>query len=463
MSVTSLGVGSGIDLESLVENMISIQRDSKVSAYEAKISDYNSEVSAYGAIKSALETFETAVETLADSDLFTGRSASVAQSEGEEVISVEADSDASNGTYNIAVLQLAQGSRSVSSEGLFGSSEDEVSSVGGDLTFSAGGESFTITVSAGATLSELREQINDHEDNFGVSANLVDDGDGNVFLTLNSSVSGEGNDLVVSNTHESLDNVSSVATGAGPAGLNISTNDAARNAVIDVDGIEINSDSNTFENAVSGLTIKAIALSDKDTNGDPETTKTEISFDTDTVKETLESFVSAYNTLLSTFDKYTSTDAILNGSSLVRGLEGNLNSDLMTIFEDAGALNTIFDIGIEMDDDGKLSLDSSSFSDAMEESYDDIVKLFSGETGLATVLEDMLGNYTGSSGLLKDMVDTSQASADKNEESLENFEYRMELYEEQLRSRFTTLDSLLASLNSNGNYLLTQLSSLSSS
>ena len=463
MSVTSLGVGSGLDLEALVENMISVQRDAKVSAYEDKISDYKSEVSAYGAIKSALEKFETSVETLADSDLFTGRTATLTQPASGDIISVEADSDASNGSYNISVSQLAQGSRSVSAAGLFSSSDDVVSSVGGDLTFTAGSETFTISVAAGSTLAELREQINDYDNNFGVSANLVDDGSGNVYLTLNSDVTGDGNDLIVTNTDESLDGVSSVATGGGGAGLSIASDDVAQDAVIDVDGIGIRSDTNTFEDAVSGLTIKTLAVSETDANGDPETATATVDYDTETVQETLEGFVSAYNSLLSVFDTYTDADAILNGSSLIRGLEGTLNSDLMTIFDDAGSLSTIFDLGIEMADDGTLSLDSSAFANAMEESYDDVVSLFSGDTGLASIMEDMLGNYTGSSGLLKDMVDTSQASADKTEESLENFEYRMELYEEQLRARFTTLDTLLANLNSSGDYLLTQLSSLSSS
>jgi flagellar hook-associated protein 2 len=351
----------------------------------------------------------------------------------------------------------------VSAAGLFSSSDDVVSSVGGDLTFTAGSETFTISVAAGSTLAELREQINDYDNNFGVSANLVDDGSGNVYLTLNSDVTGDGNDLIVTNTDESLDGVSSVATGGGGAGLSIASDDVAQDAVIDVDGIGIRSDTNTFEDAVSGLTIKTLAVSETDANGDPETATATVDYDTETVQETLEGFVSAYNSLLSVFDTYTDADAILNGSSLIRGLEGTLNSDLMTIFDDAGSLSTIFDLGIEMADDGTLSLDSSAFANAMEESYDDVVSLFSGDTGLASIMEDMLGNYTGSSGLLKDMVDTSQASADKTEESLENFEYRMELYEEQLRARFTTLDTLLANLNSSGDYLLTQLSSLSSS
>jgi flagellar hook-associated protein 2 len=154
---------------------------------------------------------------------------------------------------------------------------------------------------------------------------------------------------------------------------------------------------------------------------------------------------------------------VLNGSSLIRGLESSLNADLMTTFSDAGALSSIFDLGIEMDDNSFLSLDSTKFNEAMDESYDDVTTLFSGENGLASVMEEYLSNFTGSSGLIKEMSSSAQDSVDKTEEQLENYEYRMELYEEQLRDRFTTLDSLLASMSSNGNYLITQLSNLNNS
>ncbi|WP_417273726.1 flagellar filament capping protein FliD [Celeribacter halophilus] len=463
MSVTSLGVGSGLDLETLVTNMVSVQRDTKVAAYEDKISDFESEVSAYGAIKSALESFEDAVEKLSDESLFTGRTATTAQPSSGDIVSVTSDSSSSNGSYSISVNQLAQGSRSVSAAGLFSSPEDVVTSVGGDMTFTAGTETFTLSVAADTTLSELREQINDASDNFGVSANLVDDGNGNVYLTLNSDVSGDGNDLVVTNTDESLDNVSSVATGTGTAGLSIASGDGSQDAIITVDGISINSDTNTFENAVSGLTIKALAESADDGSGNLEAAKTTVDFDTETVKETLESFIESYNSLLTKFDQYTATGAVLNGSSLIRGLESSLNADLMTTFSDAGALSSIFDLGIEMDDNSFLSLDSTKFNEAMDESYDDVTTLFSGENGLASVMEEYLSNFTGSSGLIKEMSSSAQDSVDKTEEQLENYEYRMELYEEQLRDRFTTLDSLLASMSSNGNYLITQLSNLNNS
>lgn len=463
MSVTSLGVGSGIDLESLLRNMVSVQRDARVSSYNDRIGDYKSEVSAYGKVRSALEAFEKSVSELSESSLFTGRTATLEQPSSGDIISVDADENSSNGSYSISVGQLAQGSRSVSTLGGFTTADDVVSAVGGQVTYTAGTDSFTLDVAANTTLSELREQINDASDNFGVSANLVDDGNGNVYLSLTSSITGQGNDLVVTNTDASLDNVSSVATGGGPAGLTIAAIDQAADALINVDGIDIRSDSNTFDNAVSGLTIKAIAVSQDDSLGDPETAQASVDFDTESVKETIEGFIESYNALMTVFDQETSVGKTLNGSSLIRGLEGALNSDLMTTFANAGDLSTIFDIGIEMDDEGMLSLDSTKFSDAMENSYDDVATLFSGDTGLASIMESFVGDYTGSGGLLKDLVDSSQESVEKTKDQLENYEYRMELYEQQLRDKFTQLDMTLASMNSNGNYLLAQLGSINNS
>ena len=466
MSISSLGVGSGLDLEALVQNMVSVQRDTRVASYNERINDYRSEVSAYGALRSALEKFEASVKELNDASLFNGRSANVTQPSSGDIVSVSADTDASNGSYNISVEQLSQGSRSISTQNDYSSANASVtgaSGAGGDLTFTAGTESFTISVAAGTTLAELREQINDAAGNFGVSANIIDDGSGNnVYLSLTSSVSGEGNNLVIENTDASLDKVSSIAFDGSAGGMTIGANDQAQNAIINVDGIDIQSDTNNFDGAVSGLSITAQAISAIDANGNRERASANINFDTESVKETLEGFVESYNSLLSVFDTQSASGGPLSGSSLIRGLEGSLNSDLMSVFSDAGDLTTIFDIGIEMADDGTLSVDSSKFDSAMESSYDDVATLFSGDNGLASIMEEMLSSYTGSGGMLKDLVDSSQSTVDKTRDQLENYEYRMELYEQQLRDRFTQLDSTLASLNSNGNYLMSQLSSLNS-
>lgn len=469
MSVSSLGVGSGLDLESLVTNMVSMQRDARVSQIESRIADYEAQVSGYGTLMSTLSSFQDAVEKLNDQDLFTGRSVGITNPGTKDIVEVSADDTASNGSYSISVEQLAQGSRSVSASGqAFASADDVVTNSDGELTFTAGDHSFTLSVSSGTTLSELREQINAATDNFGVSANLVDDGNGNVYLAMTSDVTGDGNTLSITNNNETLDKVSTVATGTGTAGLATAVDDEAKSAKINVDGISIVSDTNNFENAVSGLTIKALSVSPKDDSDQFESSQAVVSFDQETMEEALNDFVEAYNSIRSTLDEAGNVDSVFSGSSLIRNLKNTLASNLMTTFSSSGNLNSIFDIGFELDNDGQLSLDSSALSDVVDSDFDSIVKMFagdedSGEKGLGTVLDDFLSVYTESNGLITNLKNSSQERADSAEDDLANFEYRMELYESQLRDRFSTLDATLASMNSNGTSLLTTLSNLSSS
>ena len=199
MSVGSLGAGSGLDLESLVKQMVSAQKDAKVGLYQNKINGYESELSALGKVGSAIDNFKSSVKTLNDDELFTGRDAKIAQKEGEEVISITTDSSASNGSYSIDVNQLAKGSRVMSAPGLFSSPDDVISDQDAKLTFTAGSNEFSIDVKAGTTLSQLRNQVNTSADNFGVSVNLVDDGAGNLFFTATSAIQGAENSLRISN------------------------------------------------------------------------------------------------------------------------------------------------------------------------------------------------------------------------------------------------------------------------
>lgn len=458
MTISALGTGSGLDLEGLVTTLIKSQTDAKGALYTKRESQLTVELSSVGTIKAAMESFQSSIKKLNDETLFTSRKATVDQPSTGDVFTVEANESASEGSYAIEVKQLAQGSRSESSAGLFTSDSDVVSATGGDLTFTAGTKTFSISVAAGTTLSELREQINDSGDNFGVSANLVDTGTGDVRLVLNSSVTGDGNSLVISNNDASLDNVSSVATGGGAAGISINgVQNEAKNGIIEIDSIEIQSTTNSFDNAVSGLTINATKVSEAGV-----TTKASVATDKETVKSTIETFIKDYNALMSIFDKETAIGGPMNGSSLIRGVESSLSNNLMKTFAGAGDFSTIFDIGVKIDNSGKLSLDSSEFEEAMDSGFDDISALFAGDTGLGKVLEDSLEPYVGTEGLIEGLKDSINDSIKQNKESREGFEYRMGEYEKTLRSQFSSLDVSLARMNSQGSALLSSLSNLPS-
>ena len=536
MSVGSLGAGSGIDLESLVKQMVSAQKDVKVKLYQDKIDGYEAELSALGKVGSAIDTFKSSVKALNDDELFTGRDAKIAQTEGEEVIAITTDNTASNGSYAIDVNQLAKGSRVMSAPGTFSSADDVVAKQDARLTFQAGSNEFSIVVDAGTTLSQLRNQINTSEDNFGVSANLVDDGNGNLFFTATSSIQGAANTLKIMNNSvvrdengkiidspvenssgQEVDDIpveedpepsvdekdpldlagddvdfandgpipadeekdiaasdaesandedsdsadkkeasptantaaiglDSISTEGISAGLYTPLGDEARDAIITVDGIQIRNDTNTFDNAVAGLSIEALAPTDK-------TTKVDISFDQKTVQETIKEFIDSYNEVIGVLQASSDKGAVLNGNSMVRNLQSSLSTQLMSSHGDSGTFTSIFDLGVKMDNKGMLSFDNTKFDNAMKRGYSEIAPLISGDNGLAQSLEDLLDNYTGSGGMTNSLKDSVRRSIDNTEGTLEAYEDRMVKYEESLRSKFTSLDSRLANMNARGGYL----------
>ena len=556
MSVGSLGAGSGLDLESLVKQMVSAQKDAKVGLYQNKINGYESELSALGKVGSAIDNFKSSVKTLNDDELFTGRDAKIAQKEGEEVISITTDSSASNGSYSIDVNQLAKGSRVMSAPGLFSSPDDVVTDQDAKLTFTAGSNEFSIDVKAGTTLSQLRNQVNTSEDNFGVSVNLVDDGAGNLFFTATSAIQGAENSLRISNdvivrdedgnviedvpeavslpieeepeleelpepdpvdevdeldlegdefdfandgpipkdkekekaealaqsnadmaareaekvqaekaaeadaaqlnalsqknTSLSLD---SVSTEGMLAGLYTPFGEEARDAIITVDGIQIRNDTNTFDEAVAGLSIEALAPTEK-------STKVDISFDQETVKDSIKEFIDSYNGMVGLLKASTERGAVLNGNSMIRNLQSSLSTELMSSRGETGTFTSIFDLGVKMSSQGELSLDNAKFDDAMRRGYSEIAPLISGEKGLARSLEKLLDNYTGSDGLTNSLKDSVRRSIDSTEETLEAYEERMVKYEDSLRSKFTSLDSRLAVMNAQGGYLNSVLANM---
>jgi len=557
MSIGSLGAGSGMDLESLVKKMVSAQRDAKVQHYEDKIVGYETELSALGQVGSAIDSFKSTVKTLNDDDLFSGRSATISQKEGEEVLSVTTDKTASNGAYAINVHQLAQGSRVMSAPGTFTAPDNVVTEEDAELVFQAGDNKFTLNIEAGTTLSELRNQINNADDNFGVSANLVDDGNGNLFFTASSIIQGAGNTLRIVNSAASgveppvkndkepepvkekepeieekpvaeieepeieepeieepdeldlagddvdfandgpipEDEVEEVvakapekseepkrveeepeepqdsevleelqAENANPsinsitstgmfAGLYTPLGEQARDAIISVDGIQIRSETNTFDDAVAGLSIEALGVT-------KETKKLEINYDKDTVRNSIQEFVSSYNDLQNLFSRNTSDNAPLDGNSMIRNLKSSLASEITTAQADGSSFTSIFDLGVKMDNQGMLSFDGSKFDRAAKKDYNAISPLITGDRGLANGIENLLDNYTGRGGMTNSLKDSVKGSINSTEDTLVAYEERMARYEESLRDKFTVLDSRLANMNAQGGYLNSVLSKL---
>ncbi|MBQ4862007.1 flagellar filament capping protein FliD [Pseudoalteromonas sp. MMG013] len=463
--ITSAGIGSGLDLESIITASVNAESGPKVAAFAKKEESLKVELSAIGEVKSAISQLNDTIEKLADPDNFGKRAATITQPTSGDLISVTPTSDISVGSFDIAVTQLAQGSRAVSADNAFSSVDDVVTASGGTLTFGAGTDNtFDLTLSAGATLAELRDAINSADNNFGVTANIVNTGDPAIGskLVLTSSVSGTGNDLVITSDTAELDAIETYDASTNPSGgMTIATEDVAQDAIITVDGLTVNSDTNTFKDAVQDMTIKALKVSDDDA-GSPETAKLNIDYDKGSVSTLIDELVTNYNNLIGNIGFQTRIGKPLNGDSSMRSLSDQLINTLGKTLTDAGPFGSIFDIGLGVKKDGYLEKSSlvRSLDDAMDENFDDIGKAFAGDNGVAKDLETLLGNYIDSSGLIKQRETSLNGQLSELEDDVSNHEFRMQSFEEGLRQKYSGLDVLLANMKQTQSYLGAQLANL---
>ncbi|MEM0911149.1 MAG: flagellar filament capping protein FliD [Pseudomonadota bacterium] len=481
MTIQSLGVGSGLDLESLVQQLVAVERQPRIERFARQEQTFEAELSAVGQVKSVLSEFEDAVEALRQTDVLQARTPTIVDpSEDFSPFTADPNTEAVPGTYQIAIASLATSSRIVTADALnggFTSSDDVVLSSGSsDLTFRNGldGEEFTITIEAGTTLSQLQDQINNDENNFGVNVNVINTNteEGGTRLVFTSDKTGEGNDLSIINANNNAElNAISTTNSAGTATY-LSPVETAQNAVAFIDGIQVESATNSFSNALENISFEAQGVSETDALGDPIASTLTVGFDQEGLKENIQSFVDKYNELFDELTQLSSyglteedPDGPLAGDSTVRGLLSNLANIVSRSVEES-EIGSLFALGIELSSDGRLEIGSTSIGvgtgaqrldDALANNFDDISNLFSSENGIANLMLTYTEEFTRSTGILSSREDSIETQIQDLQDSRDAFERRMEDYEETLRARYLALDSTVANLQSTGNALFAAL------
>lgn len=476
MTIQSLGVGSGLALDDLVQQLLSAERQPKEARLNAKEERIEAEISGLGQIKSRLSDFKDTVDELRSDTGINGREPTITNpSEDDDVLSAEASNSALRGDYEIVVEQLAAGSRITTDDGAFTSSSDSILTSGtGSLTFDVGGsDTFTINITAGTTLTELREAINGADDNFGVSANIIDTGtSAGPRLVFSSSETGDGNDLVITND-TGVAELDRLSTSGGTTSISAANIESAKNAIAYVDGIEVQSSSNEFENTIQNVSFEVNEVSPTDSLGSFLSTTLNIGFDKEGLDKKVRDFVDNYNSLIDeiqTLTRYGESeledDGALAGDSLLRGIQSGLAS-IIGDNVSTSSLGGLFQIGIEFDDEGKLEIGTTDFGlgsgedrlkDALEDNFDEIAKLFTDDDeGIATRLYDFANEYTSFSGLISIRERSARESRDEVFDERETLELRMLSYEQILRDRYLNLDQTVAQLNQTGSALLASL------
>jgi flagellar hook-associated protein 2 len=211
-SIQSLGIGSGLLTNELVDSIIATEREPAENRLNAEQALLEARISAYGEINASVSAFSTALQSLSLPSTFN---ASTATSSNESAVTATASSVAVSGNYLVEVEALAS-SHSLAS-GAYENLDDTVGS--GSLTFRFGkisfdeednyqsftvnGDSSTKTIainSTNNTLAGVRDAVNSAD--FGVQASIIDDGSG-FRLLFTSKESGADNSLEIVATGDS--------------------------------------------------------------------------------------------------------------------------------------------------------------------------------------------------------------------------------------------------------------------
>ncbi len=461
MGIGVSGLMSGLDTESIIGKIMELERR-PITLLQSREAAFQAKISAVGTLKAALSEFKSLASALSDTDAF---GAMKAVSGNEDVLEVSATNVAQAGTWQVRVDALAQAEQKRSAA--FTGSDVQVGT--GTITIQVGSAaSVDIAIDTEhATLSGIAQAVN--EADAGVTAAVVDDGNGNFYLTLASQKTGAANTIsfTVADDDGNNDDASGLsALYTDPAAHSLTVTQAAGNAALTVNGIAVERADNTFDDLIQGvsMTLK---------KADPASTFTvTVTKDTDAAVQKVKAFVDGYNKLVDSLGKLTGYDAdtktagALQGDSIARGIGARLLSVMRGEVEGvADELNGLDRLGIEVDRYGTLSLDSSSLTQALEKAPEDVSRYFGndeeGNEGIALRVESFLDGYlSGTDGVLAAREKGLNASVEKIQDQVEAVETRLLKREENLRRQFEALELLLSSYQSTSGQLSQQLASI---
>ena len=189
-SVSSLGSGSGIDLEGLLTKLMTAEQ-TPLKALATKVTSTNTRISSLGTLNSALEALQTAAAAMKTSinqtavSKFSSYSASVADT---TLATASTTTGASAGSYKLSNITLAT-AQQIRKSGI------SVPSVAGSLSIQVGaGKAVDVAISANSELSDVATAIN--SSGAGVTASIVTSGT-TKYLSLTANDTGSANTISV--------------------------------------------------------------------------------------------------------------------------------------------------------------------------------------------------------------------------------------------------------------------------
>jgi flagellar hook-associated protein 2 len=423
-TITFGGVGSGIDTESIISGLVAASRGpiNRVQLQSTQTQSAVSSMSDIGGLMAKLKESLLALDTVQEVGSFKVEST-------DKAIVATASGNAQPGSFSVKVTQLASAYKAYS-EPLGITQSNQALHQSGTLSLSIGSETANVDIDDGDTLDQVMGKIN--SSGLRVSASSVFDGT-KFRLQLRGLDTGLENDVSVSEAGTTL-------------GFALNEKGRGKDAEFTVDDIAVKSKTNQVQGVLSGVTLALTATT-------PEAVTISVSSDATGFEAKLKTLVDSYNAVITKvnaeagFGSIKASNPQLSGDSTLRSLTSRMSSTL-TRTVGTGKFQTLRSIGIELNNNGTLKLNSTKLQAALGEDPDAVTRVLAGDdktvAGFADVLAGVATDLLSANGAITTRREglTARQRLLTDRQALE--QRRLDRMEETLRKQFTQMDQVVS-------------------
>jgi flagellar hook-associated protein 2 len=420
---------NNIDFNTVL-NALMQQASLPLTALQDRQTDLKAQIANFDTLNArvaSLRSASDALSTLSSVSTVSGTSS-------DSAVAVTTSTGAAAGHFDVVVQSLARAQVTASTSVAPDSTSTIVAS-GGTITI--GG--VDVAIAGDVTLQQLADTINQTAD-IGVNAAVVRTGTNSYKLALTSLQSGADYAFTVTNA---LTGGTGVTFGANAV--------EASDASILFNNIEVTSSSNTFQDVMPGVTL-TVSKADA-----AKTVGVDVAPDSSALADKVNTFITAYNNIISFIDGQRTSAAGGDTSSigrdpLLRSLRSSLRDELLGVYGSA-SFARLTEVGIEFTRDGTLALNQAKFDEAVATDGDDVRTLFAGTGGAFPAVEALLDTYSGSGGVISSIQARMNQQLASMDDQISAMQARLAQQRQSLQQQFTEADAAMSRLKNQSSSL----------
>ncbi len=473
-SISSAGIGSGLDVNSIVSQLVALEKK-PLATLALKATSVKDQISSFGLVQSQFSALTDVATRISNASTWAARTAA---SSNSSAATMAVTSSASATSFTLDVDQLAQ-QQSVSSPQLAAGAAlgagsltlrlGTWSSGDGSFTAASGSADVAITVSATDTVATIASKINSA--GAGVVATAFNDGTYDRLL-LRSKDTGAAAGFRLQSADAAMSSLvfdpqNSPASGMAATGIPVQYGSDAKARI---NGLAVTSASNTMTGNIPGVTIKLAATTTTNYGLGAETRSPvtlSISEDVTPAVKNVSDFVSAYNALnknlteLTKYDAATKTAGLFQGDTTVVGLQNVLRSIVGSSSLGASS-QRLSDMGLQIQLDGSLVIDTGKLSTTANNGTV-LQQLFTTNNGnpltngFALKFKALGTAVLTAGGAVATKVSTLQTNLTRNAQEQTKVTDRAAAFETRLKRQYSALDGQMGSLSAINAYVTQQI------